>query len=149
MKKYTVLWGKGNTITRGISYTFSSLYSKYHIRGKKERVCRGEDPYTQPTQCIQFSLILIAVFLLLYANTPWSPTNSASNTRLRIVGAIQKGKETKHCLEINNSPPTKHFKVKSSQPAVKVFTLDSGRVIKFALPKQADVKGQRTHRIFT
>lgn len=65
------------------------------------------------------------------------------------MGAIQKGKETKHCLEINNSPPTKHFKVKSSQPAVKVFTLDSGRVIKSALPKQADVKGQRTHRIFT
>lgn len=65
-----------------------------------------------------------------------------------MLGAKQKGKETKHCLEINNSPPTKHFKVKSSQPAVKIFALDSGQVLKFVLPEQADVKGQRTHRIF-
>lgn len=113
VKKYTVFWGKANTVTRVISYTFSSLFSKYHIRGRKERVCRGgEDPYTQPTKYIQFSLILITVFLLLHANTARSPTNSASNTRLWIVGAVQKGKETKYCLEINNSPPTKHFKVK-------------------------------------
>lgn len=148
MKKHTIFWGKANTVTGGISYTFSSLFSKHHIRGKKG-VCRGgEDPYTQPTKCIPFSLILITVFLLLHANTAWSPPNSASNTRLWIVGAVQKGKETKHCLEINNSPPTKHFKVKSSQPAVKTFTPDSGQVRKFVLLEQVDVKGQRTHRIF-
>lgn len=31
--------------------------------------------------------------------------------------AVQKGKDTKHCLEISNSSPTKHLKVKSKQPA--------------------------------
>lgn len=147
MKKYTVFWGKANTITGGISYTFSSLLLKYHFRGKKKE-CVGEEKTPTHSPPIQFSLILITVSLLLYANTAWSPTNSASNTRLRIVGAVQKGKETKHCLEINNSPPTKPFKVKRSQPAVKIFIPDSGQVIKFVLLEQADVKGQRTHRIF-
>lgn len=41
----------------------------------------------------------------------------ASNTTLSIVGAVQKGKEGKHFLEISNSPPMKHFKFKSNQPA--------------------------------
>lgn len=41
----------------------------------------------------------------------------ASNTTLSIVGAVQKGKEGKHFLEISNSPPMKHLKFKSNQPA--------------------------------
>lgn len=45
-KKHTVFWGKANTITEGISYTFSSLFSKHHIRSKKE--CVGEEK-TSPT----------------------------------------------------------------------------------------------------
>lgn len=82
-------------MTGGISYTFSPLFSKHHIRGKKKRVCRGgEDPYTQPTKCIQFSVILIIVFLLLYANTACGPTNSASNTRLSVLGAVKERKQS-------------------------------------------------------
>lgn len=66
---------------------------------------------------------------------------NASAATLSIVGAVQKEKETRQCLEISNFPPTRYLKVKSNQPA-GCKHLYSRQVIELVLLGWADVKGQ-------
>lgn len=148
MKKHTIFWGKANTVTGGISYTFSSLFSKHHIRGKKG-VCRGgEDPLHTAHQMHSVFSDPYYCFLTLSCKYCMEPSKQCLKHEALNRGSCTKRKRNKALPWDKYSPPTKHFKVKSSQPAVKIFTPDSGQVIKFVLLEQADVKGQRTHRIF-
>lgn len=122
MKNYTAFWGNTVTVPGALREAFPTpppLFLQSVTTEAKKKECVGKK--TTPTHSPQYpynflwSLLMFSYSFMQILHTALQ--KSASNAMLSIMVAVQKWKETKHCLEISNSPPTKHFKVKSNQPA--------------------------------
>lgn len=121
VKKHVVFWRRAITVTvpgvlQEVFPTPPLFFPSVTLEARKKtciekttRTHSPQDAYNFLWSLLLFSYSFIQILLMALIST--------SIATLSIVGAVQKGKETKHYLEISNSPPTKHFKVKSNQPA--------------------------------